>query len=85
MLQLVDERYVVREIDHDEILIETLTEWFSRRPSLRDVMVSATDGIVTLRGSVASNRDRALAIQLAWDAGADDVYDDLMLTWPLAA
>jgi len=34
---------------------------------------------------VTSNRDRALAIELAIDAGAEDVQDDLMLTWPLAA
>lgn len=85
MLQLVEEGYVVREIHHDEILLQTLAEWFSRRPSLRDVNVTVSEGVAILRGSVASNRDRALAIELAWDAGADAVQDELMLTWPLAA
>ena len=85
MLQLVDEGFVAREIDHDEILMETLTEWFSRRPSLRGVTVFVSDGVAILRGSVVSNRDRALAIELAWDAGADAVQDELMLTWPIAA
>jgi hypothetical protein len=41
--------------------------------------------VATLRGSVPTNRDRALAIELAWDAGADDIQDDLKLTRPLAA
>ena len=85
MLQLVDEGYVVHETNHDEILLQTLTEWVSRRPSLRDVNVAVLDGVAILRGSVVSNRDRVLAIELAWDAGADAVQDELMVTWPLAA
>jgi osmotically-inducible protein OsmY len=52
---------------------------------LRDVTVFVADGVATLRGSVPTNRDRALAIELAWDAGADDIQDDLKLTRPLAA
>jgi hypothetical protein len=85
MMQLVGDCYIAREVNHDEGLTETLMEWFSYRPSLRDVTVFVSDGVATLRGSVASNRDRALAIELAWDAGADDVQDDLKLTRPLAA
>lgn len=85
MMQLVRDWYVAREVNHDEGLTETLMEWFSRRPSLRDVSVFVTEGVATLRGSVPTNRDRALAIELAWDAGADDIQDDLKLTRPLAA
>lgn len=84
-MQLVDEQFVVREIGHDEMLCETLIEWYSRRPSLRDVRVSVEEGVAFLRGRVSTNRDRALAIELALDAGADEVRDELMLTWPLAA
>ena len=39
MMQLVRDWYVAREVNHDESLTETLMEWFSRRPSLRDVSV----------------------------------------------
>ncbi|HEU4685337.1 MAG TPA: BON domain-containing protein [Nitrospira sp.] len=85
MLQLVNERYVARVVNDDDMLTQTLIEWYSRRPSLRDVSVHTVERVVTLRGSVATNRDRALAVELAWDAGAEDVHDDLMLTWPLAA
>jgi hypothetical protein len=85
MMQLVPEWYVAREVNHDESVTETLMEWFSRRPSLRDVSVFVADGMATLRGSVPTNRDRALAIELAWDAGADEIQDDLQLTRPLAA
>lgn len=85
MLQLVDDNFVAREIDRDEMICETLIEWYSRRPSLREVRVSVQEGVATLRGRVTTNRDRALAIELAFDAGADDVQDELMLTWPLAA
>jgi len=85
MMQLVDEGFIVREVDHDEMIRETLVEWYSRRPSLSDVMVAVEDGVAILSGRVTSNRDRALAIELAIDAGAEDVQDDLMLTWPLAA
>lgn len=84
-MQLVDEQFVVREVGHDEMLCETLIEWYSRRPSLRDVHVSVEEGVAVLRGRVTTNRDRALAIELALDAGADEVRDELMLTWPLAA
>ena len=85
MMQLVPESYVAREVTHDESLTETLMEWFSRRPSLRDVTVFVSDGVATLRGSVPTNLERALAIELAWDAGANDIQDDLKLTRPLAA
>jgi len=85
MMQLVDEGFIVREVDHDEMICETLIEWYSRRPSLSDVMVAVEEGVAILSGRVTSNRDRALAIELAIDAGAEDVQDDLMLTWPLAA
>jgi len=85
MMQLVDEGFIVREVDHDEMIRETLIEWYSRRPSLSDVMVAVEGGVAILSGRVTSNRDRALAIELAIDAGAEDVQDDLMLTWPLAA
>lgn len=85
MMQLVQDWYIAREVNPDESLTETLMEWFSRRPSLYDVTVFVSDGVATLRGSVPTNRDRALAIELAWDAGADDIQDDLKLTRPLAA
>ncbi len=84
-MQLVDDTYVAREVDHDEQVCETLIEWYSRRPSLREVCVSVVDGVAILRGRVTTNRDRALAVELALDAGADEVQDELMLTWPLAA
>lgn len=84
-MQLVDEQFVVREVGHDQMLCETLIEWYSRRPSLREVSVSVEEGVAILRGRVTTNRDRALAIELALDAGADEVQDELMLTWPLAA
>ena len=84
-MQLVHEGYIAREANRDEIIAETLVEWFNRRPSLRDVSVSVTGGVALLRGFIVSNRDRTLAIELALDAGADEVQDELMLTWPLAA
>jgi hypothetical protein len=84
-MQLVHEGYIAREVNQDEIIAETLVEWFNRRPSLRDVTVSVTGGVALLRGFIVSNRDRTLAIELALDAGADEVQDELMLTWPLAA
>ncbi|HKC93385.1 MAG TPA: BON domain-containing protein [Nitrospira sp.] len=84
-MQLVHEGYIARDVTQDEIIAETLVEWFNRRPSLRDVTVSVTGGVALLRGFIVSNRDRTLAIELALDAGADEVQDELMLTWPLAA
>lgn len=84
-MQLVHEEYIARDVTKDEIIAETLVEWFNRRPSLRDVTVSVTGGVALLRGFIVSNRDRTLAIELALDAGADEVQDELMLTWPLAA
>ena len=84
-MQLVHEGYIARDINQDEIIVETLAEWFNRRPSLQDVSVSVTDGVALLRGFIVSNRDRTLAIELALDAGANEVQDELMLTWPLAA
>jgi osmotically-inducible protein OsmY len=85
MMQLVRDCYIAREVNQDESLTETLMEWLSHRPSLRDVTVYVLDGVATLRGSVPSNWDRALAIELAWDAGAEDIQDELKLTRPLAA
>lgn len=85
MLQLVDAGYVARAVDHDEMICETLVEWYSRRPTLRDVNVTVEEGVAILRGRVTTNRDRALAIELAIDAGADDVQDELLVNWPLAA
>ena len=84
-MQLVHDGYIAREVNQDEIIAETLLEWFNRRPSLRDVTVSVTGGVALLRGFLVSNRDRPLAVELALDAGADEVQDELMLTWPLAA
>lgn len=85
MLQLVDADYVAREVDRDEMIRETLVEWYSRRLSLRGVTVTVHEGLALLRGRVTTNRDRALAIELALDAGADDVQDELTVNWPLAA
>ena len=84
-MQLVHDGYIAREVNQDEIIAETLLEWFNRRPSLRDVTVSVVGGVALLRGFIVSNRDRTLAVELALDAGADEVQDELMLTWPLAA
>ena len=84
-MQLVHDGYIARGINQDEIIAETLVEWFNRRPSLRDVSVSVTGGVALLRGFIVSNRDRTLAVDLALDAGADEVQDELILTWPLAA
>ncbi len=84
-MQLVHDGYIAREVNQDEIIAETLLEWFNRRPSLRDVTVSVMGGVALLRGFIVSNRDRTLAVELALDAGADEVQDELMLTWPLAA
>jgi BON domain len=84
-MQLVHEDFVVREINRDEIIAQTLVEWYGRRPSLGSVHIAVMNGTAVLRGEVATERDRALAIELALDAGADEVQDELMLTWPLAA
>lgn len=84
-MQLVQEDFVAREMDQDELARETLVEWYSRRPSLRNVDVAVMNGIALLRGRITTQRDRALAIDLALDAGADEVQDELILTWPLAA
>lgn len=84
-MQLVQDDFVVRETDHDELVCMTLVEWYNRRPSLRGIQVMVMDGIAILQGRIASHRDRSLAIDLAWDAGADEVEDDLVLTWPIAA
>jgi hypothetical protein len=85
MMQLVHEGFIAREVNHDEMVRETLVEWYSRRPALSDVSVTVEEGLAILTGRVPTNRDRALAIELAIDAGAEDVQDELMLTWPLAA
>ena len=84
-MQLVQEDFVVREMDHDEMVRDTLLEWYGRRPSLRDIEVAVLNGIAILRGRITTQRDRALAVDLALGAGADEVQDELLLTWPLAA
>ena len=84
-MQLVQDDFVVRETDHDELVCMTLVEWYNRRPSLRGIQVRVMDGIAILHGHIVNQRDRFLAIDMAWDAGADEVQDDLMLTWPAAA
>ena len=84
-MQLVQDDFVVRETDHDELVCMTLVEWYNRRPSLRGIQVMVMDGIAILHGHIVTERDRSLAIDLAWDAGADEVQDDLVLTWPVAA
>ena len=85
MMQLVDERYIPSRFDRDTIVTETLSEWFSHRPSLKDVNVSVSNGLAILSGYVITNRDRALAIDLALDGGAREVEDDLLLRRPLVA
>ncbi|NWF73030.1 MAG: BON domain-containing protein [Nitrospirae bacterium] len=84
-MQLVQEDFVVRELDHDEMVRDKLVEWYGRRPSLWNIEVSMLNGIAILRGRITTQRDRALAVDLAMGAGADDVQDELLVTWPLAA
>ena len=84
-MQLVQEDYVVREMDHDEMVRDTLLEWYSRRPSLRGIEVVVLNDIAILRGRITTQKDRVLAVDLAMGAGADAVQDELWLTWPLAA
>jgi len=84
-MYLVEAGSIAQELEQDEIVRERLIGWLSRRPSLGEVTASVVDGVAILSGHVTSQRDRVLAIELAFDAGADEVQDDLMLTWPLAA
>jgi osmotically-inducible protein OsmY len=84
-MQLVHDDFIVREVDHDEMVCDTLLEWYGRRPSLRDVEVAVLNGIAILRGRITTQRDRTLAVDLALGAGADEVQDELLLTWPVAA
>jgi len=84
-MQLVQEDFIVREVDHDGMVCNTLREWYGRRPSLRDVEVTVLNGIAILRGRITTQQDRARAVDLALGAGADEVQDELVLTWPLAA
>jgi osmotically-inducible protein OsmY len=84
-MQLVQEDFVVRELDHDEMVRDTLLEWYSRRPSLRGIEVAVLNDIAILRGYITTQRDRTLAVDLALSAGADEVQDELLLTWPLVA
>lgn len=84
-MQLVQDDFIVREVDHDEMVCDTLLEWYGRRPSLRDVEVVVLNGIAILRGRITTQRDRTLAVDLALGAGADEVQDELLLTWPVAA
>jgi len=84
-MQQVQEDFVVRKVDHDEMVCTVLIAWYHRRPSLWDVDVTVKHGIAILRGQITSLRDRALAIDLALDAGADEVQDELMMNWPPSA
>jgi len=84
-MQLVQDDFIIREVGHDEIVCDTLLEWYGRRPSLRDVEVTVLNGIAILRGRITTQRDRTLAVDLALAAGADEVQDELLLTWPVAA
>jgi hypothetical protein len=84
-MQAVDERYIAVEIDRDEIVAVTLREWFSHRPSLRDVTVAISQGSALLKGSVVSERDRLLAVELAVDARAEHVEDSLIQIRPRVA
>ncbi len=84
-MQLVQDDFIVREVGHDEMVRDTLLEWYGRRPSLRDVEVVVLNGIAILRGRITTQRDRTLAVDLALGAGADEVQDELLLTWPIAA
>ena len=85
IMQQVQEDFVVRQMDHDEMVCTVLIAWYHRRPSLWDVDVTVKHGIAILRGQITSPRDRALAIDLALDAGADEVQDELMMNWPPSA
>lgn len=69
----------------DETLCETITDWIRQRPSLNQVQCSVLDGHVIVYGTVCSARDRILALELALDAGADEVQDELHIQWPTAA
>ena len=84
-MQLVRDDFIGHEASRDEVLRERVVEWFSRRHSLRDIQVTVLDGIVILEGSITSPADRVFAIELARDAGADEVHDGLILKWPIAA
>lgn len=84
-MQLVQEDFIVREMDHDEMVRDTLLEWYGRRPSLRGIDVAVLNDIAILRGRITTQRDRTLAVDLALGAGAVEVQDELLLTWPLAA
>lgn len=84
-MQLVQEDFIVREMDHDEMVRDTLLEWYGRRPSLRGIEVAVLNDIAILRGRITTQRDRTLAVDLALGAGAVEVQDELLLTWPLAA
>ena len=77
-MQLVRDDFIGHEASRDELLRERVVEWFSRRPSLRDIQVTVMDGIVILEGSITSPTDRPFAIDLALDAGADEVQDELV-------
>jgi hypothetical protein len=74
-----------QHVDPDEALHERLVEWFRHRHSLKDIDVLVMDRVAILHGRITSASDRALAINLALDAGADDVMDELTLHRPLAA
>ena len=84
-MHVVRDDFIGHEASRDELLRDRVVEWFSRRPSLRDIKVTVMDGIVILEGAITSPADRGLAIDLALDAGADEVQDSLTLKWPIAA
>src|SRR4026208_99490 len=70
MLQLVQDWYVAREVNHDESLTETLMEWFSRRPSLRDVTGFVAGGVATVGGSGRADAERAVGA--GWGGGVGE-------------
>jgi osmotically-inducible protein OsmY len=84
-MQLVQEDFIVKEMNHDEMVRDTLVEWYGRRPSLRGIDVAVLNDIAILRGRITTQWDRTLAVDLALAAGAVEVQDELLLTWPRAA
>jgi hypothetical protein len=73
------------EVDPDEALRERLVEWYRQRPSFKHIEVLVMDRVVILHGRITNPNDRALAIDLALDAGAEEAIDELTLDRPIAA
>jgi BON domain len=77
--------YFLEKINPDQAVCTRLEEWYRHRPSLKSIEVVVIDGVAILQGRITRSADRALAIDLALDAGARDVVDELTLYRPLAA